>query len=334
MIHARSRVVLVLSLSAASLAFAAYAPAAHAESDARARSLAVELFDQAEALFAKGQTTEACPKYAESFQLDPQLGVLIYLAECYEKNSQISSAWGSFREAEEMAAKRGDERQVHAHERATALAPRVSHLVVVVPPESRVPGLEIVSDGLPIASALWGNGAPIDAGTHQIVARARGYKPWRAEVQIVGEGSSSKLEVPKLALDPLIGPPAGQGEDPGTTRRIAAIAVGGVGLVGLGVGGFFGLSAQSSYSDSKSLCNDDNVCAQHGTDLRDSASSKAMASTIACGVGIAALGAAAVLWFTAPSKPESSKAAGTQPNRHWTIGPSVRSWGIEAKGAF
>ena len=334
MIHAHSRTVFAFSLSAASLAFAAYAPAAHAESDARSRSVAVELFDQAEALFAKGKTAEACPKYAESFHLDPQLGVLIYLAECYEKNGQISSAWGSFRAAEEMAAKRGDERQTHAHERAAALAPRVSHLVLVVPPESRVPGLEILSDGLPIAATLWGNGAPIDAGTHQIVARASGYKPWRSEVQIVGESSSSKLHVRKLALDPWAGPRAGQSEDPGTTRRIAAIAVGGVGLAGLGVGGFFGLSAQSSYSDSKSLCNDANVCTPHGTELRDSASNKALASTIACGVGIAALGTAAVLWFTAPNKPESPLAARAQPNRRWAIGPSVGSWGIEAQGAF
>ena len=332
--HARSRISFGISLFVAVVAGALGAPAAHAESDARSRSLAVELFDQAEALFAAGQTAQACPKYAESFRLDPQLGVLIYLAECYEKNGQISSAWGTFREAEEMAAKRGDERYAHAHERATALAPRVNHLVLVVTSDARVPGLEVLSDGLPIAATLWGTGAPIDAGKHQIIARAPGYKPFRTEVQIVGEGRSSKLDVPKLAVDPTANRNLKQAEDPGTSQRIAAIAVGGVGLVGLGVGGFFGLSAQSTYSDSKALCNDANVCTPHGTELRDSASNKALVSTITCGVGIAALGTAAVLWFTAAKKPESPQASHTEPVRRWAVGPSVGVWGLEARGAF
>ncbi len=71
-----------------------------------------------------------------------------------------------------MAAKRSDDRQAHAHERATALAPKLDRLTVLVPVASRVPGLEVLRDGLPVAAALWGNAAVIDAGKHQIEARA------------------------------------------------------------------------------------------------------------------------------------------------------------------
>ena len=138
------------------------APRAQAESDAASRALAVQLFDQAEALLAQQRVAEACPKYAESFRLDPQLGALIYLAECYEKNGQVASAWGSYREAEEMAQKRGDERAAHAHERAGALEPRLDRLVIDVPQTARIPGLEVLRDGVLVAEPVWGNAAAID----------------------------------------------------------------------------------------------------------------------------------------------------------------------------
>src|SRR5262245_753369 len=85
------------------------AEAARAQApDPSARALAVQLFDQAESLSAERRFAEACPKYAESYRLDPQLGALIHLADCLEQNGQLASAWGSFRDAAELATKRGD----------------------------------------------------------------------------------------------------------------------------------------------------------------------------------------------------------------------------------
>jgi len=110
---------------------------ARAQSDAGSRTLAVQLFDEAEALFAKGNVAEACPKHAEIYRVDPQLGVLVYLAECYERNGQLSSAWSSFREAGEVAQKRGDSRGAHVRERASALERRLSRLVIEVPESAR-----------------------------------------------------------------------------------------------------------------------------------------------------------------------------------------------------
>ena len=277
---------------------------AHAEGDAASRTLAVQLFDQAEALFAKRQVSEACPKYAESFRLDPQLGALIYLAECYEANGQLASAWGSFRQAEEMAQRRGDARGVHARERANALQTRMDQLVIEVPSASLLPGLEVLRDGVSLSAASWSNPSAIDEGKHQVEARAPGYLPWKSEVDVAGEGKSFAIQVPRLNVDPQAD--AGTAvrrrdlDNRSTTERVAAIALGGVGIVGLGVGGFFGLSAQSSYSDSNSLCNTNDICTSHGADLRAKAKTRALVSTIATGAGAAAVVAAAVLWFSAP----------------------------------
>lgn len=331
-----------ISLGLLPLALAALSPApARAQADASSRALAVQLFDEAEALLEKQQVAQACPKYAESYRLDPQLGVLIYLAECYEKNGQLASAWGSFREAEEIARKRGDARGEHARERAGALEPRLSYLVIKVPDEARVAGLEVLRDGAVLAPVLWGSRTAIDAGSHRVEARARGHKPWQVEVVVKEEGGSTALDVPRLAPGPsasgateLDGGPATKG----TSQRIAAIAVGGLGLAAVGAGGFFGLSAQSSYSDSKELCSDRGFCTPRGTELRESAKSKALIATIATGAGAAALVTAGVLWFTAP-KPESTAEQATRARATraaWSFAPAPEraTWGLGVSRAF
>lgn len=310
---------------------------AHAEADAASRALAVQLFDQAEALLAQQRTAEACPKYAESFRLDPQLGALIYLAECYEKNDQLASAWGSYREAEEMAQKRGDERGAHAHERASALEPRLDRLEIEVPRAVRVPGLQVLRDGVVVEEALWGNAAAIDPGKHRIEAHASGYKPWQTEIEVLGEAKAASVAVPRLLVDAsAVARAQHAAPSPGASQRLAAVVVGGASVVVLGVGGFFGLSAQSSYSDSKDLCSDSNICTQQGSDLRSSAKKKALVSTVTTGVGIAGLASAAVLWFTAPkaASSERSTSARAERARRWAIAPNRDVWGLEVNGAF
>jgi hypothetical protein len=315
--------------------------AAQAQGDANSRALAVQLFDEAESLFASGKTAEACPKYAESYRLDPQLGVLIYLAECYEKDSKLASAWGSFREAAEVAQKRGDQRGAHATERARALEPRLSYVVIQVPEAARAPGLEVLRDGAVVAPVLWGSRAAIDTGTHRIEARAPGHKAWQVELVIAKDGSTETVSVPALAAEAgkdggSAGSASTSSASPGTSQRIAAIAVGGLGLAAVGVGGFFGLSAQSSFSDSKDDCGETDYCTGRGKELRDSAQSKALVATIATGVGVAALATAGVLWFTAPkgNKSPADKAHSAARRRVVSVGPTSNAWGLEVSGAF
>jgi hypothetical protein len=327
--------------TATCLAVSALSPLARAQGDANSRALAVQLFDEAEVLFSSGKTAEACPKYAESYRLDPQLGVLIYLAECYEKEGKLASAWGSFREAAEIAQKRGDQRGAHATERAKVLEARLSYVVIQVPEASRVPGLEVLRDGAVVAPVLWGSRAAIDTGSHRLEARAPGYKAWQVELVVARDGSTETVAVPALVADAsqnggASGGAASTSASPGTSQRIAAIAVGGLGLAAVGVGGFFGLSAQSSYSDSKDDCGEADFCTGRGKELRDSAKSKALVATIATGAGIAALATAGVLWFTAPkgNKAPADKAQAAARRRFVSVAPASNAWGLEVSGAF
>jgi hypothetical protein len=309
---------------------------AKAQADAGSRALAVQLFDEAELLFESGNFAEACPKYGESYRLDPQLGALLHLAECFEKNQQLASAWGSFREAEEMAHRRSDPRADIARDRASALEPKLSYLVVKVPPAAQVPGLTVSRNGTAVPKVLWGSRAAVDAGTYRLEARAPGYEPWRKEIA-VGAEVVTEMVVPKLVgAPPSPNPTSASGTDrtsPGHSQRIAVIAVGGLGLVSLGVGGFLGLSAQGSLSDSKGLCNESDYCTPRGDELRQSAKSKALFATVATGVGAAGIATAAVLWFTAPRGSQAERTGSSQ-RRRWTIVPTNEAWGLGMTHAF
>jgi hypothetical protein len=323
-------------------------PAAHA-ADKETQTLAVQLFDEAPALIEKGQNSQACPKLAESYRLDPQLGALLNLAECYEKNGQLASAWSSYRNAEELARKIGDEREGQAVERVLALEPRLSHVVFQLPGGERPPGYQLTRDGVVIAKPLWGSALAVDPGRHRIVAEAPGYDPWSTEVEVAGEANTITVVVKPLtaaagaeappSTPPSEAPPPSAAEpthDSGVattdSRRIAALATGGLGLVAIGVGGFFGLSAQNTFSDSEPLCNERNICTGRGSKLRQDAKDKATIATVATGVGVAAIVGAAVLWFTAPSPGETAQSSTRSPCV--AVGLHRRHLGLELSGSF
>jgi serine/threonine-protein kinase len=84
------------------------------------------------------------------------------------------------------------------------------------------------------------------------------------------------------------------------------LVLGGAGIVGVGLGTFFGLRASSKWSDAKEKCTDYPFgCGAEGTDLRASAQSAGNVSTVAFVAGGALLATGLVLYFTAPSKKES-----------------------------
>src|SRR3954465_9465866 len=67
------------------------------------RAAAEALFNQGRDLMTAGKFVEACPKFEASQQLDPGLGTMLNLAECYEKTGRTASAWAEYREAIPLA---------------------------------------------------------------------------------------------------------------------------------------------------------------------------------------------------------------------------------------
>src|SRR6188768_4533635 len=76
---------------------------AHAEAGAAQKAAAESLFDDGLKAMKSGHFAEACPKLEESERIDPAIGTLLYLGECYEKTGRTASAWATFREAASLA---------------------------------------------------------------------------------------------------------------------------------------------------------------------------------------------------------------------------------------
>src|SRR5580658_1649767 len=59
-------------------------------------SAAETLFEQGRELLATGKLVEACDKFAESQKLDPAVGTLLNLGDCYAKRGMTATAWATF----------------------------------------------------------------------------------------------------------------------------------------------------------------------------------------------------------------------------------------------
>jgi hypothetical protein len=299
----------VLSLSLAGVASAQTGGASN-------RAAAEALFNEGRKLAADGKYTDACPKFEASQELDPGLGTLLNLAECYEKIGKTASAWAEYKEAIPLARAAGSKvRQDLATERAAALESRLSMLTIrAMGSTEETTGLEVRRDGVPVQPAEFGSPIPVDPGPHTIEAVAPGKQKWASTVQVT-DAAKFAVDVPKLlSATDAAGSPAAQTPQPvaappleqtphssaGSTQRTAAIVVGAVGVVGVGIGAVFGLGASSKWSDAKSNCTAYPYgCSQDALDAKSSAQSKASVATVAFIVGGAAIAGAAVLWFTA-----------------------------------
>jgi serine/threonine-protein kinase len=279
------------------------------------KASAEALFDEGRALVTQGKFAQACPKFEASERLDPGVGTMLYLADCYEHLGRTASAWAEFREAVSAAHNAGSlDREEVAKGRAAALEPKLSFLTIVAP--AGQPPV-VTRDGSRVDPAALGTAMPVDPGNHVIVATAPSKREWSTRVEVGANGARVSVTIPILPDDvaapavatappataPSKAPKAEPAAEPGlSTQRVFAILAGGVGMVGLGAGTLFGMKASSSWSDAKSRCSPYPYCGPEGAALASDARSQANASTVLFIVGVAGVVGGGVLWFTAPDR--------------------------------
>jgi hypothetical protein len=284
-------------------------PLARAQS---AEAAAISLFDEAERLAAQGEYAAACPKYAESHRLDPQLGALLHLAACYEQTGRLASAWSAFRDAADLGRKRHDARAALALERAAALEPRLPRLAVVV--NSSVPGIEVRRDGVQVGPAAWSVLLPVDPGEHVIEVSAPGRRIWRSTLTLQ-EGARATVEVPELApasvpaTHPRLEAARARPLEPALPRRAATAAVLpwlslAAGVVAAGGGIAFEVSVRDKLRQRDAICPTGEGCTrdeQRRIDALTQEARRAARFETTCWVAGAALGVGSlVLWLTLP----------------------------------
>jgi hypothetical protein len=326
------------------IAISAASPDARAQG-ANDAAAAESLFNEGKRLMGAGQYAAACPKFAESQRLDPGVGTMLWLGECYAKSGRLASAWAMFHEAEGLAAKQKDNRASVAREEARKLEPKLSKLVIDTSAAANIAGLEVRRDGVVLGKPVWGTPIPTDAGAHRITASAPGKKTWEGEVTVPMGGGSAVLKVPDLEAAPVVaappptqpapaqspppieGPPSDEPSTTGNAQRIVGVTVAGLGLAGVAVGSYFGLRVRSKLDEASPHCNADNVCDQAGFDAREDALTSARVSDIAFVAGGVLLAGGVVLFLAAP-KARRSASFGVAP----TVG--LNEAGVVARASW
>jgi hypothetical protein len=314
---------------------------------------AESLFSEAKQLMSSGDYATACPKLAESYRLDPGTGTLTALAVCHQHVGKTATAWSEFVEVASSAQRQGRaDREAFARQNISALEPLLSRLTIHVPPETaQLPNLQVRRDSVVVAQPAWGVAVPVDPGDHVIEATATDREPWSQHITV--DANADKKEIVITPLDKLEKPPApvpiveaaptpmktAPAETPidhGTPfpGRTVGLVVGGAGIVSLALGAYFGATAISKSSDAKSRC-PSSTCSDSGAVAENNdAKSDAVISNITVIAGVAALGAGAFLFLSAPK--EATTPSGASPPTGWRVVPTVgrRGAGLSLRTSF
>ena len=352
-----SRVRWLLTVS-----FVLLAPRARAANPVAAQAL----FDDAKQLMAQGRYTEACPKFEESQRVDPGLGTQFHLADCLQHVGRNATAWALFRDVESEARALGQVgRERVAGDRAAALQPWLSRLVIAPHGASTTPGLTIKRDGAAVGREQWDVAVPIDPGVHAVTVVAPGKQPWETAVEVPTDAKIVTVDLPALAdisdvpsvaaagsataPRPAVIYPAGAVgvtaampvdsvfsdapalENRGGPQRAIGWFLVGAGVIGLASGAYFGVHWIDDRHQSNAHCVGD-ICDMAGSQLRHDATTQARTSVAIAGAGAVSLVLGAVLAATAPGP----RIVGLQSGRLVRFAPvlEARGGGLDVEGAW
>jgi hypothetical protein len=286
---------------------------------------AVDLFHQGRAAMAAGSYDVACAKFAESERFDPRVGTLINSALCEEARRGLSTARRYWEQATDLARATGDARIAYTTEHFDAIDRRVPRLTIRL--AANAPADAVVHrDDVALGAASLGTALPVDPGAHAIVAVASHHADGAIVDVTLAEGESKEIVVgpgdpiPEAAApdpEPASPPTASPATTPEPKRalgpwRIAAIATGSAGVIGLGLGTYFGVRALDGKNGSPGTCTGD-VCDTAGSAARRDAIRSADTSTVAFIAGGALVAAGVVLWLAAPAESHAPASVGVVP---------------------
>ena len=164
--------------------------------------------------------------------------------------------------------------------------------------------VKVTMDGSVLAEQLDGSALTVDPGEHAFTFETPG-QPTVAKQLVVHEGEKERHEAIQFGTptgDDVNHPTETAGSGGSKTQKIVAVVVASVGVVGLGLGGAFGMMAISKKGDAEKAC--PHECADSaGQQAWSDAKKTGTISTVGFIAGGVLVATGAVLWFTAgPSR--------------------------------
>ena len=283
---------------------------------AQQESVAESLFREARESVKRGDPEQACPKFEESYRLDPSIGTLLNLGLCEQQRGRIATAWTKLRQFADVAPD-GDPRLALARQKIAELEQELPKIRILVSQEGRLGTVRL--DGVELRSASLGIHLPVDPGEHVILTTWRTGESQETRIRL---GASELLDVPisapeiavpvKPAAHPRVEQP-----NPSKSRRVApstssvrqvvarqanaertvAYAVGAVGAAAVLTSGLFGLLALREKGIVGQHCPDHSCRDQTGLDAVRAGSHDEKLANVAFAAGVLAIGAGVTLWW-------------------------------------
>ena len=295
------------------------------------------LFKQGKKLMGEKRYADACAAFEQSFKLDPGIGGELNVAKCYEDWGKLARAYHAYEQAEQMAKDAKDPRATKIHDLMVALDAQVPRLTIKVPAGANGDAAAVTIDGTAVAKGALGSAQLVDPGPHQIEYQGTSGK--KTKIVPVERGGSSEisLDLPRSEADghavtPAVKPAGGKhavvagSPDPGRNMKIAGLAVGGAGVVAVGVSSYLALSARSKYKDALALhCGGmTNTCDDVGLQATHDARHEANIASIVFTTGLALVGGGVALYMLAPHR--AAHTAEADPDAYYLV-PTVNATG-------
>jgi hypothetical protein len=163
------------------------------------------LFETARQSAESGNYAAACPKFAESYRLDPAPGTLLNIGDCEERLGHIATAWINYRKAIDLLPPK-DARVAFAKKKVAALDKRIARLTVKLA-AGDPSGTVVKRDGVEISASALGIAIPTDPGKHVVFVTAPGRREHKYEIDLA-EGESREVvgEPLKEDVPPAVAP--------------------------------------------------------------------------------------------------------------------------------
>jgi hypothetical protein len=323
----RSPAVLLARSAAIAVAVSISSPSAIAQTLQDEPTPATTAFKLGQMFAQERRYDVACPKFEESYRLDPRVDTLFYLADCWEHTGRLGNARARFVEVAETAGRAGHgDLEATARARAAAIEAKLPLLVVEV--KGKDPGLEVSIDGMPLRSAEWGTPVPLDPGKHVVEARAPSRRTRKLTFELPREPQTLRVTVPPLGDEsgaltaaapdriepaPKTVPADASGID--STLLAAGVVAGALGVAGIAVGTVSGLNFNSKNRDADAACPTGRGCtpadvAAYDAAIHDAKNARGLSLT-AFAIGGSALLGSVILLVSAPRG--SSRTVGVAP---------------------
>lgn len=276
-------------------------------------------FRQAIAMEAAGDWTGALTLLREVAAVKNTAQVRYNIALCEEHLGQLVAALGEY----ELAA--ADAQESGAADVTAVVGPRLESLRARIPKLQVKRGKDATNasisvDGVALGAAMVGKEMPVNPGPHVVEAKASGFKPFKASVEIQEKESKTLLidlvALPAGAADPgapvASGKPGDTGVTPKKKTNVIPFVVGGVGAASLIASGvFYGMRA-STISDLDGQCGPGrNQCPADAQSTYDSGKTYNTVANVTLIAGGVMLAGGVALYFVLNRPAKSTAAAST-----------------------